>query len=87
MKICQAVLKLWSGHENCNTHTERERKDENIIPPWHTLYAGGIKIQPDLSYKIDQDIKNCFGRGNNSPCSIDTNDLQIWAQLFKISLA
>ena len=22
------------------THTQR--KDENIIPPWHTSYAGGI---------------------------------------------
>ena len=30
MKICQAVLKLWSGHKNCTqTHTH---KIENYIP-------------------------------------------------------
>ena len=23
-------------------HTHTQRKDENIIPPWHTSYAGGI---------------------------------------------
>ena len=27
---------------NRHTHTHTERKDENIIPPWHTSYAGGI---------------------------------------------
>ena len=27
-----------------HTHTHTHRKDENIIPPWHTSYAGGIKI-------------------------------------------
>ena len=39
MKICQAVLKLWSGHKNCyQTHT---RKKESHIPHcMHTLYAG-----------------------------------------------
>ena len=25
------------------TEREREKKDENYIPPWHTSYAGGIK--------------------------------------------
>ena len=25
-----------------NRHTHTHRKDENIIPPWHTSYAGGI---------------------------------------------
>ena len=25
-----------------DTHTHTHRKDENIIPPWHTSYAGGI---------------------------------------------
>ena len=24
------------------TDTHTQRKDENIIPPWHTSYAGGI---------------------------------------------
>ena len=96
--MCQAVLKLWSGHEklltkraitqkvdkpelrfmcsasrlmvfnvcvkfhenissgfkvmertrklltDTHTHTHTQRKDENIIPPWHTSYAGGIKM-------------------------------------------
>ena len=27
-----------------DTHTHTHRKDENIIPPWHTSYAGGIII-------------------------------------------
>ena len=26
------------------TDTHTHRKDKNIIPPWHTSYAGGIKI-------------------------------------------
>ena len=25
-----------------HTHAHTQRKDENIIPPWHTLYVGGI---------------------------------------------
>ena len=29
-----------------DTQTHTQRKDENIIPPWHTSYAGGIiKLQ------------------------------------------
>ena len=41
MKICQAVLKLYSGHKNClQTHTH---KKENYIPHcMHTSYACGI---------------------------------------------
>ena len=31
----------WTRKLLTDTHTQR--KDENIIPPWHTLYAGGIK--------------------------------------------
>ena len=27
-----------------HTHIHTHRKDENIIPPWHTSYAGGINI-------------------------------------------
>ena len=40
-KICQAVLKLYSGHKNClQTHTH---KKENYIPHcMHTSYAWGI---------------------------------------------
>ena len=36
-KVMQRTRKLLT-----DTHTQRDRKDENIIPPWHTLYAGGI---------------------------------------------
>ena len=31
------------------TDTHTHRKDENIIPPWYTLYAGGIKSS--MEYK------------------------------------
>ena len=34
-KVMERTLKLLT-----DTHTHR--KDENIIPPWHTSYAGGI---------------------------------------------
>ena len=34
---------LTHTHTHIHTHTHTHRKDENIIPPWHTLYAGGIK--------------------------------------------
>ena len=27
---------------NRHTQTHTQRKDKNIIPPWHTSYAGGI---------------------------------------------
>ena len=34
MKICQAVLKLWSGHENClKTLTHTHRKDKKLYTP------------------------------------------------------
>ena len=35
-----------------NTHTHTHRKDENIIPPWHSSYAGGIIIT-DTVLKIN----------------------------------
>ena len=35
-KVMERTRKLLT-----DTHTHRE-KDENIIPPWHTSYAGGI---------------------------------------------
>ena len=41
-KVMERTRKLLT-----DTHTHTERKDETIIPPWHTSYAGGIKtVQP-----------------------------------------
>ena len=39
-KVMERTRKLLT-----DTHTHTHRKDENIIPPWHTSYAGGIKRQ------------------------------------------
>ena len=39
-KVMERTRKLLT-----DTHTHTHRKDENIIPPWHTLYAGGIKMK------------------------------------------
>ena len=36
-KVMERTRKLLT-----DTHTHTHRKDENIIPPWHTSYAGGI---------------------------------------------
>ena len=49
-KVMERTRKLLTDtqthtHTHTHTHTQRERKDENIIPPYHTSYAGGIKIQ------------------------------------------
>ena len=38
-KVMERTQKLLT---DTHTHTHTHRKDENIIPPWHTLYAGGI---------------------------------------------
>ena len=36
-----------------HTHTHTQRKDENIIPPWHTSYAGGkIRAQGPVVQSI-----------------------------------
>ena len=40
-KVIERTRKLLT-----HTHTHTERKDENIIPPWHTSYAGGIIKYP-----------------------------------------
>ena len=37
-KVMERTQKLLT-----DTHTHTHRKDENIIPQWHTSYAGGIK--------------------------------------------
>ena len=40
-KVMERTRKLLTDtHTHTHTHTHRE--DENIIPPWHTSYAGGI---------------------------------------------
>ena len=38
-KIMEQTQKLLT---DTHTHTHTQRKDEKIIPPWHTSYAGGI---------------------------------------------
>ena len=45
-KVMERTRKLLTDthtHTYTHTHTHTQRKDENIIPPWHTSYAGGIK--------------------------------------------
>ena len=34
------------------TDTHTQRKDKNIIPPWHTSYAGGIMTMSGLLLQI-----------------------------------
>ena len=41
-KVMERTQKLLTD-THTHTHTHTHRKDENIIPPWHTSYAGGIK--------------------------------------------
>ena len=42
-KVMERTRKLLTDtHTHTYTHTHTHRKDENIIPPWHTSYAGGI---------------------------------------------
>ena len=43
-KVMERTRKLLTDRQ---THTHTQRKDENIIPPWHTSYAGGITSQND----------------------------------------
>ena len=38
-KVMERTRKLLT-----DTHTHAHRKDENILPPWHTSYAGGINM-------------------------------------------
>ena len=40
-KVMERIRKLL-------THTHTHRKDENIIPPWHTSYAGCITSDCDV---------------------------------------
>ena len=40
-KVMEQTRKLLTDKHTC-THTHTQRKDENIIPPWYTSYAGGI---------------------------------------------
>ena len=40
-KVMERTRKLLTD-THTHTHTHTQRKDENIIPPWHTSYAGGI---------------------------------------------
>ena len=40
-KVMERTRKLLT---DTHTHRHTHRKDENIIPPWHTSYAGGINM-------------------------------------------
>ena len=43
VKFCENISSGLKGMERTRKLlTERERKDKNSIPPWHTSYAGGI---------------------------------------------
>ena len=44
-KVMERTRKLLT-----DTHTHTHRKDENIIPPWHTSYAGGINMKVLLQF-------------------------------------
>ena len=50
-KVMERTRKLLT-----DTHTHTQRKDENIIPPWHTSYAGGI-----ISLPVVEDGANRLG--------------------------
>ena len=52
-KVIERTRKLLT---DTHTHTHTQRKDENIIPPWHTSYAGGINSNCDL--ELDPDPMN-----------------------------
>ena len=50
-KVMERTRKLLTDtHTHTHTHTHTQRKDENIIPPWHTSYAGGIIIPVSSCY-------------------------------------
>ena len=44
-KVMERTRKLLT-----DTHTHTHREDENIIPPWHTSYAGGITIKTKAAH-------------------------------------
>ena len=58
-KVMERTRKLLTD-THTHTHTHTHRKDENIIPPWHTSYAGGI---------IMITLDTCTGRSGPS-CSM-----------------
>ena len=57
-KVMERTRKLLT-----DTHTHTHRKDENIIPPWHTSYAGGIiswLLNTDLNKSVDFPTSLCI---------------------------
>ena len=72
-KVMERTQKLLT---DTHTHTHTHRKDENIIPPWHTSYAGGINISFILyfngvncitsNYGVTLTGKNLLPKGANS---------------------
>ena len=48
-KVMERTRKLLTDRQtDRHTHTHTERKDKNIIPPWHTSYAGGINSNTEI---------------------------------------
>ena len=46
----------WTRKLLTDTDTHTQRKNENIIPPWHTSYAGGIMT--DIGFAIKCPLRN-----------------------------
>ena len=55
-----SCFKVMERTQKLLTDTYTQRKDGNYIPPWHTLYAGGIKtkLYIPMVYFICQGYKN-----------------------------
>ena len=49
-KVMERTQKLLTDRQT-HTHTHTQRKDKNIIPPWHTSCAGGIIMSMTISMK------------------------------------
>ena len=63
-KVMERTRKLLT---DTPTHTHTHRKDENIIPPWHTSYAGGIIILHILAQNIAHLHKRHVRNDRTSP--------------------
>ena len=55
-KVMERTRKLLTD-THTHTHTHTHRKDENIIPPWHTSYAGGIIRETIFKFDLEKNLK------------------------------
>ena len=58
MKICQAVLKLWSGHEIVNTQREITPKVEN--PELRFICSARRLMVFNVCVKFHENMSSCF---------------------------